>query len=206
MNAIIGETRDVASEYRKAYPDEEKQYQRVKREEYLYRVAKITQLESNETYNFFGNDGLFSTKCYLKRWGIVMLKENERLIEFLASPRKIGDIFRRKVFLPYSSNYYQTMKNTSALDHIYEYGKNFVNIGYVDLSPLLWGDYQNKECGKPMHFYGYEASIVADLRSKTIYEMLKMDEKEIAISSILQVALLFFLQRRLAIYYYITII
>ena len=206
MNAIIGETRDVASEYRKAYPDEEKQYQRVKREEYLYRVAKITQLESNETYNFFGNDGLFSTKCYLKRWGIVMLKENERLIEFLASPRKIGDIFRRKVFLPYSSNYYQTMKNTSALDHIYEYGKNFVNIGYVDLSPLLWGDYQNKECGKPMHFYGYEASIVADLRSKTIYEMLKMDEKEIAISSILQVALLFFLQRRLAIYCYITII
>lgn len=206
MNAIIGETRDVASEYRKAYPDEEKQYQRVKREEYLYRVAKITQLESNETYNFFGNDGLFSTKCYLKRWGIVMLKENERLIEFLASPRKIGDIFRRKVFLPFSSNYYQTMKNTSALDHIYEYGKNFVNIGYVDLSPLLWGDYQNKECGKPMHFYGYEASIVADLRSKTIYEMLKMDEKEIAISSILQVALLFFLQRRLAIYYYITII
>ena len=206
MNAIIGETRDVASEYRKAYPDEEKQYQRVKREEYLYRVAKITQLESNETYNFFGNDGLFSTKCYLKRWGIVMLKENERLIEFLASPRKIGDIFRRKVFLPFSSNYYQTMKNTSALDHIYEYGKNFVSIGYVDLSPLLWGAYQNKECGKPMHFYGYEASIVADLRSKTIYEMLKMDEKEIAISSILQVALLFFLQRRLAIYYYITII
>ena len=203
MNAIIGETRDVASEYRKTYPDEEKQYQRVKQEENLYRVGKITQLESNETYKFFGMDDFFSRECYLKRWGIVMIKENERLKKFLKSPRKMGDIFRRKVFLPFSSNYYQTMKNTSALDHIYEYGKNFVSIGYVDLSPLLWGAYQNKECGKPMHFYGYEASIVAHLRSKTIHEMLKMDEKETSIGSILQVALLFFLQRRLAIYYYI---
>ena len=69
MNAIIGETRDVASEYRKTYPDEEKQYQRVKQEENLYRVGKITQLESNETYKFFGMDDFFFQRMLLKTLG-----------------------------------------------------------------------------------------------------------------------------------------
>ena len=181
-----GDTRDIAAEYRKSYPDEEKQYQRVKQELYEYRMGQFAK--SNNMYNYFDNDELFSVNCYIKRWGVVMKKEKERLKKFISSPREIGDIFRRKVFPQYPPTLYQTMKNTSTLDHVYEFGKNYVSIGYVDLSPLLWATYRKEECGKPMHYYGYEASLVAALRSKIIYEMLKMDEKEISSSSILQVA------------------
>ena len=181
-----GDTRDIAADYRKSYPDEEKQYQRVKQELSKYRVGQFAK--SNNMYSYFDNDELFSDARYNKRWGIVTIEEKEKLENFLSSPRKIGDIFRRKVVPRYEPTLYQTMKNTSTIDHVYEFGKNYVSIGYVDLSPLLWATYRKEECGKPMYYYGYEASLVAALRSKIIYEMLKMDEKEISSSSILQVA------------------
>ena len=191
---MIGETRAIADEYRKAYPDEKEQYQRVKQEESGFKSEKMDQFtEYRGIYKYFDNsdnDYLFTPGCFAKRWGIVMI-EGKRFIEFLISPRKMGDIFRRKIFFPFPTACYQTMKNISTLDHLYEYGKNFVGIGYVDLSPLLWGTYCKEECQKPMHYYGYEASLVVALRSKIIYEMLKMDQKEIATESILQVTLFF---------------
>ena len=181
-----GDTRDIAAEYSKAYPNEEEQYKRVKQEEFMYKMGQFAR--SNNMYNYFDNENLFSDACLRKRWGIVMSKEGKRLTKFLSSPRQMGDIFRRKVFPQYSTTFYQILKNTTTIDHVYDCGKNFVSIGYVDLSPLLWAIYRKEECGKPMHYYGYEASLVAALRSKIIYEMLKMDEKEISLCSILQVA------------------
>ena len=193
MGCMIGETRAIAAEYRKAYPDEKEQYQRVKLEESTYKSEKMDQFaESRRIYKYFDNDYLFTYGCFRMRWGTVWEEETRRLMRFLSSPRKMGDIFRRKVFPPFQTECYQTMKNISTLDHLYEYGKNFVGIGYVDLSPLLWGTYCKEECRKPMHYYGYEASLVVALRSKIIYEMLKMDQKEIATESILQVTLLYF--------------
>ena len=193
MGRMIGETRAIAAEYREAYPDEKEQYQRVRLEETSYKSEKMDQFaEFCGIYKYFAHDHLFTYGCLHKRWGTVYMTEPIRFMRFLASPRKMGDIFRRKAFPPFQTEFYQTMKNISTFDHLYEYGKNFVGIGYVDLSPLLWGTYCKEDCRKPMHYYGYEASLVVALRSKIIYEMLKMDQKEIATESILQVTLLFF--------------
>lgn len=84
---------------------------------------------------------------------------------------------------------FQTLKNVSTLDQVYEFGKNYVGIGYVDFSPLLWGTFRNEASQKPMQFYGFEASAVVTLRNKVILALLKTNE--ISIKSILQVLLCF---------------
>ena len=113
-----GDTRDIAAEYSKAYPNEEEQYKRVKQEEFMYKMGQFAR--SNNMYNYFDNENLFSDACLSKRWGIVMSEEGKRLTKFLSSPRQMGDIFRRKVFPQYSTTFYQILKNTTTIDHVNE--------------------------------------------------------------------------------------
>ena len=184
---MTGETRDVSAEYRKAYPQEMQQYIRVKREETVYKSTRQYEAFFSGKKKVF-DDQHFSKNCYEKRWGDVLITERDRLYEFVSSPnRQEGDLFKRKIISPYVSETFQTMKNISTLDQIYEFGRNYVSIGYVDLSPLLWGIYHGEECGNPMHFYGYEANLVVALRSKIVLELLKMERAEVSIESILQV-------------------
>ena len=194
MSYVTGETRDVSAEYRKAYPQELQQYIRVKREETTYKSSRQYETLFSGKKGVFGDED-FSKNCYQKRWAHVLDTEHVRLIEFLSSPhRKEGDLFKRKIISPYPSETFQTMKNISTLDQIYESGRNYVSIGYVDLSPLLWGIYHDEEYDNPIHFYGYEANLVVALRSKIVLELLKMERAEVSIESILQVNLLYYLQ------------
>lgn len=191
---MTGKARDVSAEYRKAYPQEVQQYMRVKEEETWYKFTRQCEALLSGKIKVL-EDHHFSKNCYQKRWGDVLETERDRLIEFVSSPhRREGDLFKRKIISPYPSETFQTMKNISALDRVYEFGRNYVGIGYVDLSPLLWGIYHGEECGNPMHFYGYEANLVVALRSKIVLELLKMERAEVSIESILQVNLLHYLQ------------
>lgn len=49
-----GDTRDIAVEYSKAYPNEEEQYKRVKQEEFMYKMGQFAR--SNNMYNYFDNE------------------------------------------------------------------------------------------------------------------------------------------------------
>ena len=194
MSYVTGETRDVSAEYRKAYPQEVQQYMRVKREETVYKSTRQYEALFSGKKKVF-DDKHFSKNCYQKRWGDVLNTEHDRLIEFVSSPhRREGDLFKRKIINPYPSETFQNMKNISTSDQIYEFGKNYVSIGYVDLSPLLWAIYYDEECGNPIHFYGYEANLVVVLRSKIVLELMKMERAEVSIESILQVNLLHYFQ------------
>ena len=107
----------------------------------------------------------------------VLYAEHFRLIEFLSSPHgREGDLFKRKIIRLYPSETFQTTKNVSTLDQIDKFGRNYVSIGYVDLSPLLWGIYHDEKYDNPTHFYGYDANLVFALGSKIVLELLKWKE------------------------------
>ena len=140
------------------------------------------------------NDELFTQQFFIRRWWNVLRTERQALLDFIDGNPEEGDILKRKVFPSSPTMIFQTLKNICTSDLIYEFGKNYVGIGYVDLTPLLWGEFQNKECREPMNFYGYDASVVVVLRSRVILELLKMDEAKIFTNSILQVLPCFLIQ------------
>lgn len=192
----FGDTIQVYFEYLEAYPEESDQIERIWLEEATYKrnyykVDGIMTVTGTNQKMF--NDELFTEEFFTTRWWNVLQTDRQALLDFIQSNPKEGDIFKRKMFPPSPTMIFQTLKNICTSDLIYEFGKSYVGIGYVDLTPLLWGELQNKECRKPMNFYGYDASVVVVLRSKVILELLKMDEAKIFTNSILQVLPCFFI-------------
>ena len=192
LSTEVGHSRNVSLEYLDAYPTEKDQFQRILQEEATYKrnYFKLDDIliTTGEKQAMF-RDQDFEKEFFTKRWRHVCETEKERFLEFISSKRKGGDIFRRQVFPPWLTMTFQTLKNVSTLDQVYEFGKNYVGIGYVDFSPLLWGTFRNEACQKPVQFYGFEASAVVTLRNKVILALLKTNE--ISIKSILQVLLCF---------------
>ena len=192
----FGDTIQVYYEYLEAYPEESDQVKRIWLEEATYKrnYYKVDGImTATGTNQKMFNDELFTEEFFTTRWWNVLQTDRQALLDFIESNPKEGDIFKRKMFPPSPTMIFQTLKNICTSDLIYEFGKSYVGIGYVDLTPLLWGEFQNKECRKPMNFYGYDASVVVVLRSKVILELLKMDEAKIFTNSILQVPTCFFI-------------
>lgn len=194
LSNMASVTGSVSDEYLKVFPEEKDQYIRVKQEESIYKerhfeVDKLLS-SSGEKRKLFTDD-FFSESCWQKRWrhACGIKQEKERLLQFLDNSPNKGDIFRCHLIPPYPSEIFQTLKNLTTDDIVYESGRNYFGIGYVDLSPLLWGKFVNEDSGKPIHFYGYEANPVVALRSKVILKLLKADNTEISTRSILQVNL-----------------
>ena len=191
----VGHSRDVSHEYLDAYPTEKDQFQRILQEESAYKRnyfklddILITKGEKQKMFR----DQDFENEFFIKRWRLVLDTEKERILEFINSERRGRDVFRRQVFLPSPTMTFQTLKNISTLDQVYEFGKNYVGIGYVDFSPLLWGTFLNETSRKPMQFHGFEASVVVTLRNKVILALLKLNE--ISANSVLQVLLCFLIK------------
>ena len=80
------------------------------------------------------------------------------------------------------------MRNTSTADQVYEFGRNYVGIGFVDFFQIVWGQYKNDDAeDKALTFHGYDTSRVTTLRSKIIYGIMKYyTEEEISTLSLLQ--------------------
>ena len=191
----VGHSRHVSHEYLNAYPTEKDQFQRILQEESAYKrnYFKLDDIliTTGEKQKMF-RDQDFEKEFFIKRWRLVWETEKERIVEFINSGPKGGDVFRRQVFPPWLTMTFQTLKNISTFDQVYEFGKNYVGIGYVDFSPLLWGTFLNETCQKPMEFHGFEASAVVTLRNKVILALLKMNE--ISANSVLQVLLCFLIK------------
>ena len=117
--------------------------------------------------------------------------DKDHLLEFLSEPgRKAGDIYERRYYPAYeSNNHFQTMRNTSIINQVYEFGHVYVGFGFVDLFQLLWGTYRGVEDETlKLTFYGFDMSQVVTLRSKLIYGAMKhFKESEISTESILQI-------------------
>ena len=192
----FGDTIQVYFEYLEAYPEESDQIEQIWLEEATYKrnYYKVDGImTATGTNQKMFNDELFTEEFFTTRWWNVLQTDRQALLDFIQSNPKEGDIFKRKMFPPSPTMILQTLKNICTSDLIYEFGKSYVGMGYVDLTPLLWAEFQNKECRKPMNFYGYNNSVVVVLRSKVILELLKMDEAKIFTSSILQVLPCFFI-------------
>ncbi|PKY57333.1 hypothetical protein RhiirA4_411631 [Rhizophagus irregularis] len=101
----------------------------------------------------------------------------KELNNFLASPRKFGDIFTEKMKTPYvvdkgkgALSFSNTPKQCLTLNQ----GKTHVAIGFVDLDLLLRARFvQNKNSvEQPNKFIGYESSVYAVAKTNVIKEMM----------------------------------
>ena len=189
---------DYAKEYRKRFPNE------------LNRVATlamermqtlVTMASIEEGFEAFADED-FAPERFMQRWNT---SDIEGLTAFLKRPDlKAGDIWSYDT-LPYLTtnlvqsssprsqqivrttiNHQQILRNTPCPQLIFDFGKTYVGIGYVDLCQLLWGEYQN-EGGGTLRFYGYDQAEVTVGRSVLMYEMMKAEEREVSEKTILQV-------------------
>ena len=64
--------------------------------------------------------------------------------------------------------FFQTMRNTSISDQVYEFGHTYVGFGFVDLFQLMWGIHFNDR-DATLTFHGFDMNRVTTLRSKLIY-------------------------------------
>ena len=124
---MVSVTGSVGYEYLKPLPEKKDQYTQEEREESIY---KERHFEADKLLNSSGEkrkiftDDFFSESCWLKRWkhifGIEM--EKERPLQFLNNSPNKGDIFRCRLIAPYPSEIFQTLKNPSTADVVYESG------------------------------------------------------------------------------------
>ena len=185
MGMTLNENNSVADQYKKCYPKEKAQIQRIKLEESVYRTSTVyrKQVGTRIAPEEFSN-----LEYFFKRWGSAVLYDYEQLMQFLKVPRQFGSIFIRRHYPPYLPKFHQTMRNTSIANQVYEFGHTYVGIGFVDLFQLAWGSYKDSLSDQNLTFYGYDSSRVTTLRSKIIYSaMYNYEEKEIRTESLLQI-------------------
>ena len=176
-------------EYKKIYPRDALGYDKL-------RYSWIMANASNESV--FGDSVIEISRDYgfedrLKRWQYF----GPELDEFLSHNPKPGDIFTNRVVNPYGTVrtnegledtiVYQTMRNTPVQPMEFQFGNNYVFIGFVDLFPLLVGSFKatpSEANIDPITFIGYDKSEVVIARSLIIYEMMLQG---VCAESILQV-------------------
>ena len=79
----------------------------------------------------------------------------------------------------------QSFRNTPSHELLFEFGRTYVGLGYVDLSQLIWGRFID---GKgPLQYYGYDMAEGSVARSLLIWEMLKAPANQVRDKTILQV-------------------
>ena len=139
MGMTLNENNSVADQYKKCYPKEKAQIQRIKLEESVYRTSTVyrKQVGTRIAPEEFSN-----LEYFFKRWGSALLYDYEQLMQFLKVPRQFGSIFIRRRYPPYLPKFHQTMRNTSIANQVYEFGHTYVGIGFVDLFQLAWGSYK----------------------------------------------------------------
>ena len=161
VDKTLGNSASVSDEYLKLYPSEKLQASRIKAEELAYR-SLIFEEKRNETPHIPESD-FTRPEYFTKRWGASAIVDSKHIIDFIYEEgRKTGDIYERRVYPPYNPFVYQTMRNTSIANQVYEFGHTYVGIGFVDLFQVAWGSYK-ESMSKKMKYYGFDASRVTTL-------------------------------------------
>ena len=181
---------NYVEEYQRRYPDE------------MGHVIKLTY-EQVIAISIFGTideggnafaDEDFAPERLSQRWHVTDMKSFEKFIT--RKGLKSGDIWEKPI-LPYLTeidlkgstrilNHVQILRNTPNKQLIFDFGRNYVFVGYVDISQLLWGAFRNEHEGL-LRFYGYDQAEVTVARSILIYEMMKIGQTEVSDKTILQV-------------------
>ena len=182
---------DYPMEYRKRFPHKIDRFVQLAEERCMVLVSMAAIDEGFEAFTDFD----FAPERFYQRWNTPHIEE---LHSFLNRPElKDGDIWSRDP-TPYlcklvdenrfvKENYQQILRNTPNSDMKFQFGKTYVGIGFVDLSQLLWGEYQSEEGAGTLLFHGYDQAEVTVARSVLIYEMMKTDKRELSDKTILQV-------------------
>ena len=180
---------NYADEYQRRYPDRMDQVIKLKAQ-HLSAISTFAEIE--EGGDAF-TDEEFSRDRLVERWAITDTKSFEEFMQ----RNDFGDIWEKPI-APYLTetdmrtgatntiNHEQILRNTTIKQLVYDFGRNFVSVGYVDLSQLLWGVFHNEPEGV-MRFYGYDQAEVTVARSMLIYEMMKSGKTEVSGKTILQV-------------------
>ena len=186
MTGIGDHLSSVSDEYLKIYPYEKLHASRIAYEEHSYRTLVLKQKYSQTPY--IPESDFSRPEYFVKRWGASAMADRDHLLDFIYEDgRKTGDIYERRVYPPYSPFVYQTMRNTSIANQVYEFGHTYVGIGFVDLFQVAWGSYK-QSMSKKLKYYGFDACRVTTLRCKIIYGIMKhFNEEKISTSTLLQV-------------------
>ena len=184
LAVLLNEHNSVANEYKKCYPKEKVRIQRIKQEEDVYRLEILKQEKIGP---FIESKEFEKPESIVTRWVPVVYNDLEHLKKFLEAPQ-LGSIYIRRHYPPIAPHF-QTMRNTSIANQVYEFGKTYVGIGFVDLFQIAWGSYKDSSSSNNnLTFYGYDSSRVTTLRSKIIYSVMQnYEEKEISTESLLQI-------------------
>ena len=191
---------NFASEYKEKYTKESEHVKILEFEEF----GEILDMAKERTYNLFDDE---DPNLHLqKRWGLM----SNSLQEFLKGKPRPGDIFENDIMPcgstviqclddfelkqveaplnePMEENsvaHYQILRNFVSLDRIYEVGKTYVSLGFVDLFQLMFGEY--KTTGQStIRYFAYDRCPIILARSTIIWRMIRM--KSVPDESVLQV-------------------
>ena len=125
----------------------------------------------------------------------------EQLLTYLLSNPDLGDIFTEHPQLQDTlvqeygtlrgswglERRYQTMRNTPVLKALFEEGKAYVSVEFVDLQELIYADFilqENAGTSSKVQYIGYEMSEIAVARAKIILELLYSD---VPVENVLQI-------------------
>ncbi|CAB5308274.1 unnamed protein product [Rhizophagus irregularis] len=170
---------DFEQEYAIKYPHEKMHIQFLNSAqssiEYLQLIGRFIDHDPDEP----------DPKYIMNRWN----EFSEVLINFLTTPRKIGDIFTGKMKSQYLGGKdvaAQSFSSMSKLSLTYDQGKVHIAVGFVDLDLLLQAEItQNMNfIEQPNKFIGYEGSVYAVAKTNVIKEMMV---KKVPIRSIIEV-------------------
>ncbi|XP_057301462.1 uncharacterized protein LOC130635946 [Hydractinia symbiolongicarpus] len=114
------------------------------------------------------HEKIWDTEMYVEKYR----EFSPRLLEMLTSNPQIGDVLENLSFGTYPKERYQIWRNSPIVEKSFNFGKNYVYIGFVDLLELMMGNFSGD--GDKVRFVGIEQSEICVARSLIIYEMIKM--------------------------------
>ena len=125
-----------------------------------------------------------------KRW---KLEVTEFLLQFLRKQEgKFGEVWKEHPSLTmqqeygqfFSSQHYQTMRNTHSQELVLERGCSYISIGFVDLQQVMEAEVEGCREAGPVVWRGYDMSAIAVARAKIILALLQ--QTDVPIEHILQ--------------------
>lgn len=137
-------------------------------------------------------------KMQEKRWASALAADQAKLMRFLKkqarSQRPVGEIHD---FTPPPCQSckskdrpdvkeVQIFRNCAGYQQVFEFGHNYVSLGFLDLWQLMDGTYLHMDKGV-LKFYGFDNSELAVARSLLVLELTKAPFEEICSKTILQV-------------------
>ena len=187
---MVGESPNIPSfhlEYKKKYPNENKHYQAL---ESLYHDAKSENMRMSELTNQQFRQMTLNDLSYIgRRFGFPLDEGGLRRKIYSMKPGDIiveADRFKQEKLAYSKTLLFHSFTNCSQRKIVLNYGKNYVSIGFVDLSFIKNNQLKSYEDEQgPINIYLYDSCPFVCAKSKII--LLMLQDKSITVESIVQV-------------------